>query len=228
MRLFCSESFAAQRGRASFPLCAAVIWLITAICSSRGAASSSLSTGWALSVSSRGVGGDGKQHPSALSSGILSVPYPLQVPKSSSVKHRSLKSQDWIDWLFWGCHTGSHPPTATVAHFTPAHVSICSLGSVADGGQDKEDAQHIPLWCSQPPEPPWGLGMEQPSGSKGVLRQYFPSACIWWVLMEDVGAEGSQVSLQNIIQNIWTEGKDRDTHGASSSTSKMLQSPVSC
>lgn len=44
--------------------------------------------------------------------------------------------------------------------------------------------------------------------------------------MEDLGAEGSQVSLQSITQNIWTEGEDRDTHGASSSTSKM--SPLSC
>lgn len=54
----------------------------------------------------------------------------------------------------------------------------------------------------------------------GVLRQYFLSVCVWWVLLQDFGAERSQV----LLQNIWTESKDRDTRGASSSISKMLVS----
>lgn len=37
---------------------------------------------------------------------LFLTPAGWQVPKSSSVKR--LKSQDWVDWLFWGCHTGVH------------------------------------------------------------------------------------------------------------------------
>lgn len=42
--------------RASVPLCATAIWLVTSLCSSRRAASSSLSAAWGVSVNSRGVG----------------------------------------------------------------------------------------------------------------------------------------------------------------------------
>lgn len=89
----------------SIPLCAAVIWRITSLCSNRRAASSSLSDVWVLSVSSREVGSDGKHHPSGLGSGILPVHY-ARIRTSYSVKSWSLKTQGWVDWLFWGRRAG--------------------------------------------------------------------------------------------------------------------------
>lgn len=154
---------------ASFPLCAAVIWLITSICSSRGAASSSLSAGWALSVSSRAVGSEGKQRPSALSGGILSVPYPCWVagPEIKLSETPGPQKPRLGRLVILELSPGVLVlPTVTVAHFTPA-MSPYPLGPVAAGGQDKEDAKHIPLCCSQPSEPPQRSGMEQPSAFKG-------------------------------------------------------------
>lgn len=101
-----------DRRWASIPLFAAVIWLITSICSRR-AASYSLSAVWVLSVSSREVGSDGKHCPSGLGGGILPVPSCSWVagPKiksAYSVRSWTLKSQGWVDRLFWGWHAGAH------------------------------------------------------------------------------------------------------------------------
>lgn len=92
---------------ASVPLCAAVIWLITSICSSRRAASSSLSAVWVPSVSSREAARVGKWHPSVSGCGILPVPYPCweagpKTKSSCSVKSWSLKSWGWAGWAFQG------------------------------------------------------------------------------------------------------------------------------
>lgn len=64
---------------ASVPLGAAVISLITSICSSRRAASSSPSAVWVLSVSSAEVGSDSKQRPSGQGCDISPVPHPCWV-----------------------------------------------------------------------------------------------------------------------------------------------------
>lgn len=154
---------------------------------------------------------------------LFLTPAGWQVPKSSSVKHWSLQSRDWVDWLCWDHHSGVHIlPTDTVAHFTPAPVSTCPWALWLLGDRTRTSL------CGASP----GFRHGAPIGLQGkqyrVLRQHFLSSCIWWVLVEDLGDEGSQDPLQNIIQNIWTEGKDRDMHGAPSSASKMLQHPLSC
>lgn len=113
----------------SIPLCAAVIWLITSLCSDRRAASSSLSDVWGLSVSSREVGSGGKQHPSGLGSGILPVRY-ARIKTSYSVQSWSLKTQGWVDWLFWDRRAGIPSSRhVAVAHFARARVSVFLLAA---------------------------------------------------------------------------------------------------
>lgn len=196
MKLLCNESFAAQRRWASFPLCAAVIWLITSICSSRRAASSSLSAGWALSVSSRGVGSDGKQHPSALSSGILSVPYPCCVasPKiklsETPEAHKSRQGRLVILELSHKC---SHPPTVTVAilhqPMSPYAPGLRGCQETGQGGCTAHPSVVLPAIRAS-------LGFRHGAAIRlqgkqyGVLRQYFPSVCIWWVLVRIWGLKG--------------------------------------
>lgn len=234
LKLLCNESFAAQRRWASFPLCAAVIWLITSICSSRGAASSNLSAGWALSVSSRGVGSEGKQPPSALSGGILSVPYPcwvagpeIELSETPGPQKPRLGRLVILELA----HRCSCPPNS---HSGPFYTSPClhipwALWLLGDRTRRMQSTSlcGAPSHQSLPRGQAWS-SHQLSRETDGVLMQYFLPACIWWVLVKDLGAEGSQVPPQNIIQNIWTEGEDRDTHGASSSTSKMLQFPLSC
>lgn len=193
---------------ASDPLCAAVIWLITSICSSRKAASSSLSAVWAPSVSSREVGSDGKQHPSGWGCGVSPVPYPCWVggPKiksSPSVKSQSLKSLGWVSWIFWGRCDGIGIFSARSGCPFCASPRLCMpLGCLTGGVTSPVGTRMLhgtaaavlaALRAS--------LGIKHGADSwldsvirlQGkqywVLRWYFLSALSWWVLLEDLGTE---------------------------------------
>lgn len=148
---------------ASVPLGAAVISLITSICSSRRAASSSPSAVWVLSVSSAEVGSDGKQRPSAQGCDISPVPHPCWVAGPKIKNSHSVKSQDWVGCIFWGGCAGVHIFSA--CRGCPLCTSPClhtPLGCLTARWQVREDEDAAQCCCAcSDLEPPWELSVEQ-------------------------------------------------------------------
>ena len=149
----------------SVPLCAAVIWLITSICFSRRAASSSLSAVWVLSVRSREVAmGNNILLVGAVAFCLFLTPAEQQVPKSrtpTQQKAKAWKAGAGLAGYFgagaWAFAFSQH---IAVANFARACVSIHLLAARLLGCRvlwGRGGCTASPLQCSQRLEPPWEL-----------------------------------------------------------------------